>query len=98
MQTRTLAPVDRVLWIFVIIEISKYADESFQGEGLCFGALIRDKSLSSVSSHWIWNAATIICQRYSPSHMLPEGGKKKKRDQKRPKPFCYVNKINHSCV
>lgn len=87
MQTRALAPVDRVLWIFVIIEISKYADESFQGEGLCFGALIRDKSLSSVSSHWIWNAATIICQRYSLSHMLPEGGKKKKERSEKTKTF-----------
>lgn len=92
MQTRALAPVDRVLWIFVIIEISKYADESFQGEGLCFGALIRDKSLSSVSSHWIWNAATIICQRYSPSHMLPEGGKKKREIRKDQNLFAMLTK------
>lgn len=58
MQTGALAPVDWVLRILVIIESCKDSDESFQGEDQRFGALIRDNSLSSVSSHWIWNAAT----------------------------------------
>lgn len=33
MQTRALAPADARLWTVVIIEISKYSDESFQGSG-----------------------------------------------------------------
>lgn len=98
-QTRALAPADRAGCIFVIIEISKYSDESFQGAGLCFGTLIRDKKpvlrLTPLDLECSLPSSVSDIHR----HMLPEGGKKRKKRKeirKDRKAFCYISKINHS--